>query len=78
MGSSRESLTKSVKQALRAIPRIFTDKTLQTYLCEVESILNKHPLTPTSDDNHNIEAIPSNHLLISYQSHENSFTNPTH
>ena len=54
MGGSWESLLKPVKWALHAIStdRIFTDETLQTYLCEVKSILNKHPLTPISDDIH--------------------------
>ena len=58
-----------MKQALCAIStdRIFTDATLQTYLCEVESILNKRPLTPISDDIHDLEAITPNHLLIGYQ-----------
>ena len=77
MGGSWESLIKSVKRALRAIStdRIFTDETLQTYLCEVESILNKLPLTPISNDVHDFEAITPNHLLIGYQNDENSFPN---
>ena len=77
MGGARESLIKSVKQALRAIStgKIVTDETLQTYLCEVESIPNKRPLTPISDDI--FEAITPNHLLIGYQNNENSFTNLT-
>ena len=69
MGGSWESLIKLVKRALHAIStgRIFTDETLQTYLCEVESILNKRPLTPISDDIHDFEAITPNYLLIGYQ-----------
>ena len=80
MGGSWESLIKSVKRALRAIStdRIFTDETLQTYQCEVESILSKRPLTPISVDIHDFEAITPNHLLIGYQNDENSFANPTH
>ena len=80
MGGSWESLIKSLKRALRAIStdRIFTDETLRPYLCEVESILNKHPLTPTSNNIHDFEAITPNHLLIGYQSDENSFANPMH
>ena len=80
MGGSWEPLIKSVKRALRAIStdRIFTDETLQTYLCEVESILNKRPLTPISDDIHDFEAITPNHLLKGYQNNQNSFANPTH
>ena len=75
MGGSWESLIKSVKRALHAIStdRISTDETLQTYLCEVESILNKLPVTPISNDIHDFEAITPNHLLIGYQNDENSF-----
>ena len=69
-----------MKRALRAVStdRIFTDETLQTYQCEVESILNKRPQTPISDDIHDFEPITPNHLLIGYQNDENSFANPTH
>ena len=80
MGGSWESLIKSLKQEAHAIStdRIFTEKTLQTYLCEVESILNKCPLTPINDDIDDFEAITPNHLLIGYQNDKNSFANPTH
>ena len=81
MGGSRESLIKSVKQALRAIStdRIFIDKTLRTDLCEVESILNKCPLTPTISDNiHDFEAITPNHLFTGCQNDGNSFANLKH
>ena len=59
------TLIKSVKQALHAISanRIFTDETLRNYLCEVEFILSKRPLTPISDNTHEFEAITPNHLL---------------
>ena len=79
MDGSWESLIKSVKRALRLVftNRTFKDKTLRAYICEVESILNKRPLTPISDDIHDFEAIPPNHLLIGYQNDENSFANPT-
>ena len=80
MGGSWESLTKSVKRASRAIStdRIFADEILQTYLCEVESILSKRPLTPSSNNIHDFEAITPNHLLIGCQNDENLFANPTH
>lgn len=63
-----ESL-KSVKSDVCTIStnRIFTDQTLQTYLCQVESILNKLPPTPISDDIHDFKAITPNHLLIGHQ-----------
>ena len=73
MCGSWESLIKSAKRALHPIStdRIFTDETLQTYLCEVESILTKRPLTPISNDIHDFEAITPNHLQIGYQNDEN-------
>ena len=80
MGGSWESLIKLVKRALHAIStdKIFTDETLQTYICEVESILNKLPLTPISNNIHDFEAIIPNHLLIGYQNNKNSFVYPMH
>ena len=46
MGGLRESLVKSVKTGLKAIVKdsIFTDESLQIFLCEVESVLNGRPL----------------------------------
>ena len=80
MGGSWETLIKSVMQALHAIStdRIFIDKTLQTYLCEVQSILNICPLTPISCSIHDFEAITPKHLLIGYQNYKNSFANLAH
>ena len=74
MGGSWESIIKSVKRILRAISseRVFTDESLQTHLCEVESILNKRPLTAVSDDINDFEAITPNHLLIGYQNKANA------
>ena len=74
MSASWESIIKSVKRALRAISseRVFTDESLRTYLCEVESILNKRPLTPVSDDINDFEAITPDHLLIGYQNEANA------
>ena len=48
MGGAWESLIKSVKRLLKAITLdcIFTEETLYTFLCEVESLLNNHPVTP--------------------------------
>ena len=63
-----ESL-KSVKRDVCTIStnRIFTDQTLQTYLCQVESLLNKLPPTTISDDIHYFKAITPNHILIVHQ-----------
>ena len=66
MGGVWESLVKSVKTGLKAIvkDRIFTDESLQTFLCEVESVLNGRPLTAISDDISDFEPLTPNHLLI--------------
>ena len=74
MNGSWELIIKSAKRALRAISseRVFTVESLRTYLCEVESILNKRPLTPVSDDINDFEAITPDHLLIGYQNEANA------
>ena len=66
MGGVWESLVKSVKTGLKAIVKdqIFTDESLQTFLCEVESVLNGRPLTAISDDISDFESLIPNHLLI--------------
>ena len=71
MGGVWEALVKSVKTSLKAIitDRIFTEESLRTFLCEVESILNSRPITPISDDISDFEALTPNHLLIGQLSH---------
>ena len=66
MGVAWESLIKSVKRSLKAITldRIFTEEALYTFLCEVESLLNNHPVTPSSDDINDYEALTPNHLIL--------------
>ena len=61
-----ESLVKSVKTALKVIikDRIFTEETLQTFLCEVESILRGQLITSVRDDTSDFEPLTQNHLLI--------------
>ena len=80
MGASWELLIKSVKRILRSIPtdKIFIDKTLPIYLFELESIFNKRPLTPISNNIRDFGVIKPNHLLTGYQNDENSFTNSIH
>ncbi|TWW61438.1 hypothetical protein D4764_04G0000850 [Takifugu flavidus] len=41
-----------------------TDDSLQTFLCEVESIINGRPITSVSDDPCDIEPLTPNHLLL--------------
>ena len=66
MGGVWESLVKSVKRALRLITRdrAFTEDLLTTFLCEVESVINQRPLTPTSDGIDDFDAITPYHFLL--------------
>jgi len=55
--------TQSHKNLLKSITkgRLFTEEALSTALCEVESIVNSRPLTPTSDDPSDYEALTPQH-----------------
>ena len=55
-----------VKQALRTITRerSFTEDTLTTFLCEVESIVNQRPLTLNSDSIDDFKALIPYHFLL--------------
>ena len=73
MGVAWESLIKSVKRSLKAITldRIFIEEALYTFLCEVESLLSNHPVTPSSDDINDYEALTPNHLILGNSSSNN-------
>ena len=67
-GGFYERLILSVRKVLyglltyRAIT--LDDESLHTILCEVEQILNSRPLTTSSDDINDLEALTPNHLLM--------------
>ena len=44
---------------------LMDDEGLYTLLCEVESIINGHPITKQSDDQRDLEPLTPNHLLLS-------------
>ena len=48
--------------------RIFTEESLQTFLCEVEAILNGRAITSISDDTSDLKPLIPNHLLIATSS----------
>ena len=58
MGGAWEELIKSVKRNLKAIALacLFTEEALHTFICEVESILNNRPISPSSNDSNHYEA----------------------
>ena len=43
------------------------NESLQTLLCEVESILNSHPITKVSNDPNDLQALAPNHLILRRQ-----------
>jgi transposase InsO family protein len=67
-GGVWERLIRSVRKVLYSVLHEQTihlnDEGLATLLCEVESILNGRPLTPTSDDPNDLSALTPNHLLL--------------
>ena len=44
--------------------QILADGSLNTLMCEIESILNSRPLTKVSDDQRDASALTPNHLLL--------------
>ena len=68
MGGAWEALIKSVNRTLKAIERdrLFTKETLHTFVCELESILNNRPITLSSDDINNYEALNPNYILLGH------------
>ena len=66
MGEVQQPIVKSVKTVLKAIvkDRILTYEGLQTFLYEVESVLNGRPLTSINNDTSDIDLLTPNHLLI--------------
>lgn len=65
-GGVWERQIRSVRKILRSVLKEQTvnDGCLQTVLCEVESILNDRPLTTSTDDLSDLEALTPNHLLL--------------
>ena len=70
MGGAWEALIKSIKRTVKAIncDYLFTEEALHTFICEVESILNNRPITPSSDNINNYEALTPNHILFGHSS----------
>jgi len=65
-GGVWERQIRSIRRILDALltSQSFTEETLRTLLCEVESILNSRPLTPVSLDPRDPEPLTPNHFLI--------------
>lgn len=64
-GGVWERLVQQVKKVLCTVVKqhILDDEALNTVLCEVEAILNDRPITPSTDNPNDLEALMPNHLL---------------
>lgn len=65
-GGVWERQIRTVRRILNALVKeqTLTDDSLQTLLCEVESIINDRPITSPSDDSRDLEPLTPNHLLL--------------
>lgn len=66
MGGTWERLVSTVKRSLRVVvgKLKLTDEVLQTFLTEVEFLVNSRPLTYVSSDIKDVEALTPNHFLL--------------
>lgn len=65
-GGVWERQIRTVRKVLSSLlkQQLLDDEGLQTLLCEVESIINDRPITTTSNDPNDLEALTPNHLLV--------------
>ena len=67
MRGAWKALIKSVKRiAPIAHDHLFLEAALHTFICEVESTLNNQPITPSSDNIIDYEALTLNHILLGH------------
>ena len=65
-GGAWERMIRSTRKILGSLVKEQTldDESLQTLMCEAESIINGIPLTAISDDPKDLEPLTANHLLL--------------
>ena len=65
-GGVWERQIRTIRKILLAVCRMqrLTDESLHTFMSEVEFIVNSTPLTKSSDDPNDLEALMPNHLLL--------------
>ena len=65
-GGAWERMIRSTRKILGSLAKEQTldDESLQTLMCEAESIINGRPLTAISDDPKDLEPLTPNHLLL--------------
>ena len=66
MGGAWKRPIRTVRKVLSGLlkEQVLDDKGLLMLLCEVESIINEHPLTKVSNDPRDIAALTPNQLLL--------------
>lgn len=64
--AGHERLIRSIRKILNATIReqVLDEECLQTVFCEAEAIINSRPITATSSDVNDLEALTPNHLLL--------------
>ena len=65
-GGVWEILIKSIRSAINTTlkQQVLGDDSLQTLMCEIESVLNSRPITKASNQCNDLGALTPNHLLL--------------
>ena len=65
-GGVWERCIRTVRKVMKALLRqqVLDDESLNTLMCEVESIVNGRPITKVSDDPRDLNALTPSHLLL--------------
>ena len=65
-GGVWERCIRTVRKVMKTLLRqqVLDDESLNTLMCEVESIVNGRPITKVSDDPRDLNALTSSHLLL--------------
>ncbi|XP_039509456.1 uncharacterized protein LOC120464180 [Pimephales promelas] len=65
-GGVWERQIRTIRKILNALlkEQTINEDSLHTIMCEVESIINNRPITSTSEDPNDLEALTPNHLLL--------------
>ena len=66
MGGVWERQIRTIRKVLQGVvqEQPLSDESLRTLMCEVESILNNRPITPSSDELSDLQALKPHHLLL--------------
>lgn len=64
-GGIYEAAVKSMKHHLKRVvgPRVMEHRQFRALLCNIEAVLNSRPITPLTDDPHDMQALTPGHFL---------------